>query len=63
MFKCYFLKFILFLFGFFDVVLIFDDNGDDVVFFMIFCDGEILFGKIIGFFDVELYWVVFVVLW
>lgn len=56
-------KFILLLFGFFCVVLIFDDDDNDVVFFMFFCDGDILFGDIIGFFDVELDWVVFVILW
>lgn len=56
-------KFILLLFGFVGVVLIFDDDDNDVVFFMFFCDGDILFGDIIGFFDVELDWVVFVILW
>lgn len=58
-----FWKFIILLFGFVDVVLIFDDDDNDVVFFMFLCDGDIFFGDIIGFFDVELYWVVFVILW
>lgn len=51
------------LFGFVDVVLIFDDDDNDVVFFMFLCDGDIFVGDIIGFFDVELDWVVFVILW